>query len=104
MYLEGILIELVGFFAVVVGVLTDPIALIGYVLAGASAKKLYIALCAGMAWAIAVHLIVAANVIFPGPELSESVRVLLARIVGSVIAVLIVWLIARQIRRLAVPK
>lgn len=91
--------EVLGFLLMVGIGLLDPIILVGYVLAGALFKQLYAALTAGFAWVIAAQLFVHLIHIGPAPQAGFAAELMASRIVGSIIAVLVVWLIARQIRR-----
>lgn len=89
--------EVLGFVVTVGALLTDPIALVGYVLVGAFVRQLYAALIAAFVWSIAMEMLVTA--ITSSATFGDPPVFVFARIVGGFIVVSAVWLIARQIRR-----
>lgn len=85
------------FLATVWGALLDPLAIVGFVVAGLLPRKLWIALALASAWATAME--------FMAYRLSNSLHLdyafgefLLARVVGGVLVTALVFGIAATVR------
>lgn len=85
------------FLVSVLGSLVDPIALAGYIAAGAMIRNYWGAICAGVAWRLFWHvaLTIPEN---NASQSSTSSQVFVGAMVGAVVATSVAFLIARRYR------
>ena len=89
--MDDILREILGFFAMMLGTLMDPIALPGYIISGLFIRNLGGALAVSVGWNVALRIIIAA--LQSGSAYTEqpNIEVVAASFVGAALVTSIVY-------------
>lgn len=83
-----------AFVGLMMGTLVDPMSIAGYVTIGIFTRRISFALAYGASWAVAMEIFAHAAMTHP-----FDARVLMARIAGALLAICIVFLFARVVRK-----
>jgi hypothetical protein len=92
------MIGLIHFLVADAATLVDPIALIGYGIAGLVARRFYWALIAAVGWAILVHLVVV--LLARAEQATLPPHLLGARMLGAVVAAALFFGLRQLFRRM----
>jgi ABC-type Fe3+-siderophore transport system permease subunit len=97
--MDDLLREILGFFAMMLGTLMDPIATLGYIASGLFIRKFSGALAASIGWNIVLRIVIAALQNGNADAEQPDAEVVVSSFVGAVFVTAIIYFFASKRRK-----